>query len=71
MIDKHEMFRIVLNKNKELFVDTTYVQQGRGSYIAKNIHAIQTAKSKNLLARSFKTKVDTSIYEVLEKMLSE
>ncbi|PPE05085.1 RNA-binding protein [Entomoplasma ellychniae] len=71
MINKFELFRVVLTKDNKVFVDHTYQANGRGSYILKDLDSIEQARKKHLLAKSFKTKIDMSIYDELEKIINE
>ncbi len=70
MLDKSELIRVVLNKNNEIFIDLTYKADGRGVYVKKDLNSVKIAKQKNLFSRGLKTKIDSSIYDELEKLFN-
>ncbi len=69
MLPKEELFRVVITKEGQVFLDLTGKANGRGAYISKNVEAITLAKKKSLLDRAFNTKVNPSIYDELLKNL--
>ena len=46
---KHELIRIVKNKNEEVFIDTTGKAEGRGIYICKDINCLEKLIKNNKL----------------------
>ncbi len=68
MKDKATMFRIVrMDDNFEM--DILGKKNGRGAYICKSTECIARAEKTRGLERSFKTKIDKTIYEQLRKEL--
>lgn len=63
-----ELFRIVLVKG-EILIDTGHELKGRGAYLTKDKDVILNAKKKNLLAKSLKHQVDSTIYDKLLQLL--
>jgi len=70
-LEKKDLFRVVINKDKEVFVDTTGRAHGRGIYIKKDEKTIKKAKQKNLLSKQLRTEVDPSIYDTMLGLLDE
>ncbi|WP_341356322.1 RNase P modulator RnpM [Mycoplasma feriruminatoris] len=70
MFEKHQLIRIVKNKNDEIFIDTTYKANGRGVYLKPDLNSLKLARQKNLIAKSLKSKVDVSIYDQLEEFIN-
>ncbi|WP_434324392.1 RNase P modulator RnpM [Mycoplasma capricolum] len=70
MLEKHQLIRIVKNKNDEIFIDTTYKANGRGAYLKPDLNSLKIAREKNLIAKSLKSKIDVSIYDQLEEFIN-
>ncbi len=70
MLNKSMMIRIARTKDNEIFVDISGKSCGRGAYICKNTECIDKAIKKRALDRSFKCKIDTSVYDELKGVLS-
>lgn len=67
---KNEFIRVAKNKDGSVLIDYTMRAEGRGAYICKKLECIQMAKKKNAFERSFKMKIDQSVYAQLENVLS-
>lgn len=65
MKPKKEMIRLVRNKDKEVSVDLTGKQNGRGAYVTIDEAVILKAKSEKVFERVFGVKIEDSIYEEL------
>ncbi|WP_434338406.1 RNase P modulator RnpM [Mycoplasma capricolum] len=70
MLEKHQLIRIVKNKNDEIFIDNTYKANGRGVYLKPDLNSLKIAREKNLIAKSLKSKIDVSIYDQLEEFIN-
>lgn len=68
-LDKRQMFRIVKNKEGEVFIDDTLKANGRGVYLKKEKDIINKAKEKDLLSKCLEINVDKCIYDELLKRL--
>lgn len=66
---KQEMIRIVRNKDKEVFIDPTGKQNGRGAYITLDKAIIQKAADDKVLNKAFGQAIDATLYEALMKLV--
>lgn len=66
--DKHELIRIVKNKEEGIILDPTGKKNGRGAYICKNKTCINEAKKKRKLEKVFKTEISDDLYEEIIAM---
>lgn len=64
-LDKRQLFRIVRNKEGEVFVDDTLKANGRGVYLKKDANIINKAKDKKILDYHLGVKVSDEIYDEL------
>lgn len=64
-LDKRELFRVVRNKEGEVFVDDTLKANGRGVYLKKDANIINKAKDKKILDYHLGVKVSDEIYDEL------
>lgn len=71
MRPKQEMIRVVRNKEGKVFVDETGKQNGRGAYLTMDRAVFQEAREKKILNKVFQTEIDDSIYDELDKLVSE
>src|SRR5699024_10790662 len=68
---KGDMIRIVRNKEGEVFVDEQGKQNGRGAYLTIAAAVFQEARKKKILNQVFQVEVDDSIYDELDKLVSD
>ena len=68
-LDKRELFRIVRNKDGEVFVDDTLKANGRGVYLKKDANIINKARDKKILDYHLGVKVSDEVYDELIKRL--
>ena len=66
--DKHDLIRIVKNKEEGIILDPTGKKNGRGAYICKNETCINEAKKKRKLEKVFKTEISDDLYEEIIAM---
>jgi len=71
MKPKKELIRIVRTDAGEFKLDAGGKMQGRGAYICPNADCLEKAHKSKGLERSFKEKVPQSVYEELQKELTE
>ena len=69
VLPKQELFRIVINKEKEVSIDLTGKQNGRGVYLKKDISVINKAKDLKLLDKKLEVKIEEKLYEDLIKLM--
>ena len=69
-LPKAELLRIVKNKENEVFIDLTGKAHGRGAYIKKDMTVLKTAKDKKILDRALETQINETIYEEIEKVIT-
>ena len=68
--EKHELVRIVNNKEEGIIVDLSGRKNGRGAYLCKDSSCLDKAKDNNLLDRSLRSKVSEDIYDQLEEIIT-
>lgn len=71
MRPKQEMIRVVRNKEGEIFVDETGKQNGRGAYLTIDKEVFRQAREKKILDKVFQTEVDESVYDELDRLVSD
>ena len=64
---KNEMLRIARLKNYRIVIDENQKLLGKGAYFKANLKNAELIKKNKLLNRTFKTRVDLSVYEELIK----
>ena len=69
VLTKQELFRIVINKEKEVSIDLTGKQNGRGVYLKKDISVINKAKDLKLLDKKLEVKIEEKLYEDLINLM--
>jgi predicted RNA-binding protein YlxR (DUF448 family) len=69
-LPKQELLRVVKNKENNVFVDLTGKANGRGAYIKKDVNVLKTAKDKKILERALETQINESVYEEIEKVIT-
>lgn len=60
---KRELYRIVKNKDGDIFLDKTGKSDGRGAYICGKQECMQKLRKARLLNKIFKCEVPDSVYE--------
>ena len=66
---KKELLRIVKTPEGDIRVDLTGKMNGKGAYIKKDCDILNLLKEKNILEKTFQTKVDSSIYDEIKSVL--
>ena len=69
--EKKELVRIVRTPEKEVVIDLSGKQNGRGAYLKLNEEVIKKALKSKILDRTLEVEVPDSIYEELFKMLEK
>ena len=69
--EKKELVRIVRTPEKEVVIDLSGKQNGRGAYLKLNEEVIKKALKNKILDRTLEVEVPDSIYEELFKMLEK
>lgn len=65
--EKKDLFRVLRTPDKEVVVDYTLKQNGRGAYLKKDKDVILKAKKTKILDRVLDVVVPDSIYDELIK----
>lgn len=65
---KRCLMRVVKTTDNEVKYDSTGRADGRGAYVCNDVNCIRMAKKKKAFTRALKTPVDSSIYDLLEKI---
>lgn len=68
---KRELLRIVRTPEKEVKIDPTGKQNGRGAYILKDTSVIPLLRKKKALERHLKVEIDEIFYTELEQFLKD
>lgn len=67
--DKHQLIRIVKNKENEIHVDRIGKMEGRGAYICDNIECLERVKKSKRLERVLDINISDEIYESLRGVI--
>ena len=67
--EKHNLIRIVMNKEGIISIDKTGKLSGRGAYICDNIDCLEKVIKSKRLERIFNTKIDEEIYKNLRGVI--
>ena len=65
--DKSELVRVVRTPDGNVVLDATGKAAGRGAYVCADGECMRTAVKKRAFNRAFKTQLDKSVYDELEK----
>ena len=57
VLPKKDLIRVVINKDKEVIVDSTGKQNGRGVYLKKDIKVIKKAKDLKILDKKIEVEI--------------
>lgn len=69
VLPKQELLRVVINKDKEVSIDLTGKQNGRGVYLKKDIEVINKAKNLKILDKKLEVEIDEKLYEDLINLM--
>ena len=69
VLPKQELFRVVINKDKEVRIDITGKQNGRGVYLKKDIDVINKAKNLKILDKKLEVEIEEKLYEDLINLI--
>jgi conserved hypothetical protein len=69
VLPKQELLRVVINKDKEVSIDLTGKQNGRGVYLKKDIEVINKAKNLKILDKKLEVEIDEKLYEDLINLI--
>ena len=64
-LEKRDLFRVVRTPEGEVILDLSGKQNGKGSYLKKDIEVINKAKKSKVLDRTLEVDVPDSLYEEL------
>lgn len=64
---KNELIRVVKTAEDEVMLDPSGKLNGRGAYICLDRKCLEDMRDGNKLSRSLRTRVDSSIYDEIEK----
>lgn len=71
MLPKQELLRIVCPKEGEVTPDESGRLGGRGAYICRSLDCLQKARKAHRLEREFSRQIPQSVYDGIERMLTE
>ena len=64
-LDKKDLFRVVRNKDGEVFIDETGKMNGRGAYLKKDKEVIEKARKNKILEKHLEVTIEDKIYDEL------
>ena len=64
-LDKKDLFRVVRNKDGEVFIDETGKMNGRGAYLKKDKDVIEKARKSKTLEKHLEVTIEDKIYDEL------
>ena len=70
MKPKKDMIRVVKTPENEIILDTTGRKNGRGAYICNDVECLKKAVKSSAIDRSLKINVEKSVYEEMERQMS-
>ena len=68
-LDKRDLIRVVRTPEKNVIVDPSGKQNGKGAYLKKDLDVILKAEKSKALERILEVPIPDEIYEELKKML--
>lgn len=68
---KKELCRIVKNKDNEIILDLIGKQNGRGTYICKNLECFEKAIKTKRLSKSIEMEIPENVYEEIKLEISK
>ena len=71
MFDKRELIRVVKSPEGEIGIDLTGKKNGRGAYICNNPECLKKAKKKKSLERALSVRIDSEVYDRMEKEIAD
>ncbi len=68
-LDKRDLIRVVRTPEKNVIVDPSGKQNGKGAYLKKDLDVIVKAQKSKAIERILEVPIPDSIYEELKKMI--
>lgn len=69
--EKKDLIRVVRTPSKEVIIDETGKQNGKGAYLKLDFEVIEKAKKNKALDRALEVSVPDNIYEELKDLLNK
>ncbi|MGA0447817.1 MAG: YlxR family protein [Candidatus Phytoplasma pyri] len=69
ILPKKNLIRVVVTKNKLIFIDFDYIIFGRGAYFVLNLKNVLLIQKKKILEKKLKTYIPKEIYKKLLEMV--
>jgi hypothetical protein len=70
-LPKNELVRVVRTPENTVVIDNTGKVNGRGAYLKKDKEVFDKARKSKVLERHLECTIDSSLYDELDKLLSE
>jgi len=67
--DKHELLKLIKNKQNIINIDKTGKNEGRGAYICYNVDCLNKCIKNKRAERSLGIKIENEIYEKLRGVI--
>jgi predicted RNA-binding protein YlxR (DUF448 family) len=68
---KRELLRVVRDPEGSVTLDFTGKKSGRGAYICQDVKCLKKVRKSGRLAKNLECEISESVYESLERELSE
>jgi len=69
--DRKELIKVVNTTSNEVLIDLNQNIKGRGCYIKKDIESFNKIVKKQLINKSLRCKVDSSIYDMILEIIKK
>ena len=69
--EKRELLRIVRTPEKEVIIDETGKQNGKGAYLKKDVEVINKAKKNKILDKALEVSVPDNLYDDMLKCIEK
>lgn len=69
-LPKQELLRVVKDNTNKVFIDPTSKANGRGAYLKKDLDVVKKARVSKQLDRHLEITVPDSVYDEIEKIIS-
>ena len=69
--EKRELLRVVRTPEKEVIIDGSGKQNGKGAYLKKDIDVINKARKNKILDKALEVSVPDSLYDEMIKLIEK
>lgn len=69
-LNKKDLIRVVVDKEKNVNIDLTGKANGRGAYLKRDLEVLALAKKRKSLERALEVEIPSEIYLRLEEIIN-